>query len=835
MATLHLGQSGSPPAQAVFRQWWLLPLGLFLLVPDASVQAQRLLDLGPVIVDPVVADPGVVPYAVELDIDLVRSAPDRLEVPAPDGSLILAELSVFEDRGGGDAMWAGKVVGSDYESVVLTVANDHLAGHFGVPGGAKYRISARPDGRGRIENMSTMTRKPKEEYCPGGVSPDRPLPVATVEAQRGGAPAGVVSASNHNIIDIMILYSEEAGERYILRDGSIEAPINNSIDYLNTVFRNGELGVVARLAHMQQAPASLSIEGGGSAVLNRFRLNQEIRDLRIEHNADLVHLFTTAEIRNVCGIAYVLRKGQTWRSFWPLAYGITVMQGCGDETFAHEIGHNLGANHDPPNAGSNWEDPNRRNNVSVQPYAFGHTWFSGQAPNLPDRDTIMSYGSGRVEPWFSTLRVQPTIEGRSVVLGIANERENERALRGTVGIVARLSDALPRGTGPDPEPPSPPPEAGPTAPGNLTGRSTGPSSVRLSWADRSDDETGFEIQLRQAGSGWRTDSTVPANRTSADVTGLTPGGRYDFRVRSFNDSGRSASNAVTIVLPSTDFTDCEPTEPLITFEHGYTVSMCVEYLKDGVGPIVREDAKDYGLVSRESGILYFFDRDNAEVLIKVLDACAVNEHRWVFVAPVTDLAFNLYVDETATGERWTHRNPRGGATAAPRGDVTAFPCATGAAGAALADAGGVDGFGGVELVDAGLAPALVGEAISAGQGTDCEPEPVLSLSGGYTVSMCVEYLKDGETLSAEVQDYGLDSEQSGVLYFFDRNNAEVLIKVLDACRENGYRWVFVAPVTDLAFNLAVTPPGGAGPWTHSNDLGRTAATAADTKAFACSP
>ena len=827
-------RSGDSPGRAAWRQCRFLSFCLLLLVTAGSVQAQRLLELGPLMVDPVVVDEGVVPYVVQLDIDLIRSAPRRLEVEVPDGRRLAAELSVFEDRGDGDAMWAGRVAGSDYESVVFTIANGHLAGHFGVPGGAKYRISARPNGRGRIENVSTMTRKPKEDYCPGGVFPDRPLPVAAVEAQRGGAPEGVVSASNHNVIDIMILYSEAAGERYILRDGAIEPTINNSIDYLNTVFRNGQLDVVARLAHLQQAPASLSIEGGGGAVLNRLRLNREIQDLRIEHNADLVHLFTTAEIRNVCGIAYVLQKGQTWRSFWPLGYGITVMQGCGDETFAHEIGHNLGANHDPPNAGSNWTDADRRNNVSVQPFAFGHTWFTGQHPNIPDRDTIMSYGSGRPEPWFSTVRVQPRIEGRNAVFGIANERENERALRDTVGIVARYSDALPRGTGPDPEPP-PPSVDGPTAPGNVSGTSTGPTSVRLNWVDRSDDETGFEVQLRQTGGGWRTDSTVPANTTTADITGLTPGERYDFRVRSFNGGGRSPSNPVTIVLPSTDFTDCVPTAPLITFAHGYTVSMCVEYLKGGVGPIVKEDAKDYGLESRESGILYFFDRDNAEVLVKVLDACVVNGFRWVFVAPVTDLAFNLYVDETATGERWTHRNPRGGVTATTASDVTAFPCNPGGARVTVADAGGDDGFAGVDLVDAGAVAASFRQAIGVGEASDCVPQPVMTLAGGYEVSMCVEFVRDGETMSAEARDYGLDSKQSGVLYFFDRNNAEVLIKVLDACPVNGYRWVFVAPVTDLAFNLAVTPPDGGAPWMHSNNLGQTAATAGDTKAFACSP
>jgi hypothetical protein len=838
MTVSHLGRAGGSPGRTVLRQRRFLPFCLFLLLPGASVQAQRLLDLGPVIVEPVVSEPGVVPYAIDLDIDLVRSAPQRLEVPAPEGRLLVAELSVFEDRGDGDAMWAGRVAGSDYESVVFTVASDHLAGHFGVPGGAKYRISARPDGRGRIENMSTLTPVSKEEYCPGGVVPDRPSPAAAIEAQRSDAPERVAQASNHNHLDILVLYSENARARYEARDGSVDARLQESIDYLNLVFRNGQLDLVARLVHHEQAPDSLTIADSGGAVLGGLRRNGEVQALRAEHQADLVHIFVTAEVDDVCGIAYLLQKGDTASSFSPAGYGLTVMQGCGDETFAHEVGHNLGGNHDPPNAGDYEE---RRNSSAIAPYAFGHTWFSPSPPNPPDKDTIMSYGSGEVEPWFSTVRVQPRIDGHAVAFGIAGERENERALREyTVPIAPHYSDSLPGGPGPGPgpDPEPPPPGPGPTAPGNLSGASTGPTSVRLSWVDRSDDETGFEVQLRQAGSGWRTDSTVPANTTTADVTGLTPGGRYDFRVRSFNGSGRSASNLVTIVLPSTDFTDCEPTEPLITFEHGYTVSMCVEYLKDGVGPIVKEDAKDYGLESEESGILYFFDQDNAEVLVKVLNPCegsANNGYFWVYVAPVTTLAFNLHVMPPGGGEPWVHRNPRGGATATTRSDNTAFPCDPGASASPVSDGVG-RAADGVELVDSGFGPVSVPQALGSGEATDCEPEPVLTLGSGYEVAMCVEFLRDGEPAGTEVKDYGLDSQQSAVLYFFNPNNAEVLIKVLETpCQWGDHVWVFVAPVTDLAFNLAVTPPGGGEPWTHSNKLGQTAAARSDTKAFPCSP
>ena len=272
--------------------------------------------------------------------------------------------------------------------------------------------------------------------------------------------------------------------------------------------------------------------------------------------------------------------------------------------------------------------------------------------------------------------------------------------------------------------------------------------------------------------------------------------------------------------PGPDYTDCEPTAAQISFSHGYKVSVCVEYTEGG--DTFQMDAVDYGLDSEQSGLLYFFERDNAEILIKVLDACAVNGHRWVFVAPVTDLALNLEVREVATGKRWQYRNPRGGQTARPRSDAAAFPCDAAAASWA-GDAGQVTSAGEKQ-------PGRIGLPAQAGDETDCVPDsPALTLRGGYTVSMCYQTSR-GEV--GDAVDWKLDSEQSGLLYFFDRDNVEVLIKVLDGCGVNGYRWVFVAPVTDLAFNLVVESPSGRR-WTHSNRLGQTADAASNTSAFPC--
>jgi hypothetical protein len=45
----------------------------------------------------------------------------------------------------------------------------------------------------------------------------------------------------------------------------------------------------------------------------------------------------------------------------------------------------------------------------------------------------------------------------------------------------------------------------------------------------------------------------------------------------------------------------------------------------------------------ESGGFWFFDEDNLEVTVKVLDGRALNHHFWVFLASMTDVGFTLKV------------------------------------------------------------------------------------------------------------------------------------------------------------------------------------------------
>lgn len=79
--------------------------------------------------------------------------------------------------------------------------------------------------------------------------------------------------------------------------------------------------------------------------------------------------------------------------------------------------------------------------------------------------------------------------------------------------------------------------------------------------------------------------------------------------------------------------------------------------------------------SEDSAIFTFFDPENWEVLVKVLDGCAVNGFTWVYFAATTDVQFRLTVVDTVTGFDSTYESA-GGMPAETVTDSGAFPCSS---------------------------------------------------------------------------------------------------------------------------------------------------------------
>lgn len=75
----------------------------------------------------------------------------------------------------------------------------------------------------------------------------------------------------------------------------------------------------------------------------------------------------------------------------------------------------------------------------------------------------------------------------------------------------------------------------------------------------------------------------------------------------------------------------------------------------------------------QGGVFSFFSNSNPEMLVKVLNGCAVNQKYWVFASAGTNVGFTTTVTDTATGATKTYTNPDM-TPAPPFQDVNAFTC-----------------------------------------------------------------------------------------------------------------------------------------------------------------
>jgi hypothetical protein len=75
------------------------------------------------------------------------------------------------------------------------------------------------------------------------------------------------------------------------------------------------------------------------------------------------------------------------------------------------------------------------------------------------------------------------------------------------------------------------------------------------------------------------------------------------------------------------------------------------------------------------------------------------------------------------------------------------------------------------------------------------------------------------------------SADSGLFWFFEASNWDMLVKVIDGCERNGHFWVFAAGTTDVEYTLEVTDLETGEVFTSTNALGRAAPAVTETRAF----
>ncbi|MEM1250083.1 MAG: hypothetical protein AAGK22_27190 [Acidobacteriota bacterium] len=386
---------------------------------------------------------------------------------------------------------------------------------------------------------------------------------------------------------------------------------------------------------------------------------------------------------------------------------------------------------------------------------------------------------------FTALSVQPVQDSAVVSLfrGVGSELYSTD---GSVAGTKKLADTF---------------ETSPRAVGKVAGRSGFEEEVFLPLADHA---TGTEL--------WATDGTLEGTRLVHD---LWPGSqssrpsfvtRLDDRLLFVADDGLHGSELFTLPLGPPE---CVPDASSLCLDDGrFRAQIRWEDFEGGSG---RGQVVE---LTEDTGAFWFFDPNNLEVVTKILDGRQINGRYWVFAGALTDVPYALTVADATTGESRRYLNPSG--NFGSFGD-------TGALGALPA------------LGTSGEAVRWVARSIEAASSSNAVENTASCVAaedrlclGSDRFSVEVSWATRQGT-SGTGQAVPL-TEDTGYFWFFDSENVELMLKILDARAVNGRFWVFFGSLSDVQFEVTVTDSQSGMVRTYRNELG-TFASVGDTAAF----
>ena len=382
--------------------------------------------------------------------------------------------------------------------------------------------------------------------------------------------------------------------------------------------------------------------------------------------------------------------------------------------------------------------------------------------------------------------------GAGAIEGAALKRDDRNAVRSLYPLTAPVGPVAP------------------AAPSDLRITDIKQTELTLRWQDRSGDETGFEIHERMIDTKFMRIATLPPNTTSVVIEDIPPATFRAYQVFATNNRGRSPSREVGATTLA-EVAECVQDGDTVCLNQGrFRVELQWESTDGaGAGAAVR--------LTNDTGYSWFFDEDNVEVVVKVLDGCRINKRYWVFAGGLTDVEVIMKVIDSQTGVAATYYNKPGTAFQPVQDQETFAVCPEAA------------NLHGESRNLPRPPPTQVGLAQDGG-GSCVPDERTLCLEGGrYAVRAWWEK-PDGETGDAVAWPLTGDT---GLYWFFEPSNVEMVLKVLDGCGINKYRWVFAGGLTDLGVKMTVTDTETGVEKPYGNPLGTAFQPVQDLEAFAC--
>jgi hypothetical protein len=292
------------------------------------------------------------------------------------------------------------------------------------------------------------------------------------------------------------------------------------------------------------------------------------------------------------------------------------------------------------------------------------------------------------------------------------------------------------------------------------------------------------------------------------------------RLRLADMAGRSIEDAFALVEERGAPAACATSDTALCLQGGrFRVEVTWTDFED------RSGAGHAVPLSSDSGYFWFFNRENIELGLKVLDGRTINGRFWVFYGALSNVEYSVLVTDTATGAVRVYHNPS--RVFASVGDTSAF-VPDGAPRAAAEN-----GENGIESTMLGRMMAVApGADLSLASGLDGR---ATCLSGAN--ALCLT----GNRFRVEVEwrdfrggtGFGTArplTSDTGSFWFFNQENTELFIKVLDARSVNDHFWVFYGALSNVEFTIRVTDTATGAVRTYRNPSG-TFASRGDVEAF----
>ncbi|GAB3348441.1 FG-GAP-like repeat-containing protein [Lysobacter tyrosinilyticus] len=388
----------------------------------------------------------------------------EITVTAPDGQPIRLQYERHIEHPNGNWTWVGRDAYG--EDAVLTFGEKAVFGS--IPQHGRYELHL-----ATLEGRSWMVEAdPSKQHHPDSKQPDFVVPpelaaslataattsTATATATASSPTSAAATATAATTVDVALGYSTGFASE-LGGDSQAVTRLQNLVDITNQAYANSQINAQIRLVKtlsvnypdatsnddtLTKLSGYKSGTGPGTGKIPPDAAFSALRAAREQYGADLVSMvrrFRTPE-NDGCGIAWLIGGSLSPIDSSDSYFGYSVVSDdldrgdldetdhktyvCRKETLAHELGHNMGQQHNVEDSGGD---------KGAHEYSYGYRetsttgFYTVMAYRLPD-------SSQRAVRYFANPNVIEPVSGHPA--GVANSSDNARSMTQTMPLIAQF-------------------------------------------------------------------------------------------------------------------------------------------------------------------------------------------------------------------------------------------------------------------------------------------------------------------------------------------------------------------------------------------------------------